>query len=687
MAAEADSGLATLIGVDEDGAVPIVAEGGCDRGCGPGLSVVRVRLRELKPLVAGLGPDDLLIAIAAGARAQQELLPAGIAGAGYDGDLTSASTRTDGVVISTDIAPTVLEHFGVDVPDEVNGSVIESGSERDPAGVADLQARLDHRPSRDTVVLLPLAIWLALTGLAALVLRRRGATAALQAAGAGGCLGAGDPARARGARRRPARLGARDRARRPSAGAARPAPARRPGRPRARLRGQRRRLRARRGRRLAADRALGARPEPGRRGPLLRDRQRARGDPHHPDPDRHRRLARDPPGRARAPARGDLVRRRRRWSRSPPSRRGGSAPTSAPRSCSGVGAATAAVIALGLRPRRAILVVAGGGALALAALFCVDLVLGGAHLSSSVLGAGGARRRARRARPARAADGPHLRPPGLSRAARSPAWRCSSPEPSYRRRGGRLVRRARGRRWRASLGALAGRAGRHARQRLRLGAAGDRDDLPRGQRRASSGRPPTDGTDGLVLSPRLPSPRARSDRHALLLDISGGREPARRSARRRADRPRPRASRACPLGPTRPPQPGCFTAAIPSPRSCPTIWSRSRGPRRSAPTAPVSNLGIFPDGVTAMRRELRAFDPDVVHVHEPPRRSARAGTPAPTPAPRSSAPSTPTRPSRCPTTSPRSPARAASSTSSPARIAVSEAAAWTGRRWFGGATT
>ena len=32
----------------------------------------------------------------------------------------------------------------------------------------------------------------------------------------------------------------------------------------------------------------------------------------------------------------------------------------------------------------------------------------------------------------------------------------------------------------------------------------------------------------------------------------------------------------------------------------------------------VSNIGIFPDGVTKMRRELRAFEPDVVHVHEPP---------------------------------------------------------------------
>jgi hypothetical protein len=54
----------------------------------------------------------------------------------------------------------------------------------------------------------------------------------------------------------------------------------------------------------------------------------------------------------------------------------------------GVGGATAAVLALGLSRGRAILVVAGGGALALAGLLLIDLALGGAHLSRSVLGAG-----------------------------------------------------------------------------------------------------------------------------------------------------------------------------------------------------------------------------------------------------------------------------------------------------------
>jgi phosphatidylinositol alpha-mannosyltransferase len=31
----------------------------------------------------------------------------------------------------------------------------------------------------------------------------------------------------------------------------------------------------------------------------------------------------------------------------------------------------------------------------------------------------------------------------------------------------------------------------------------------------------------------------------------------------------------------------------------------------------VSNISVFPDAITGMRRELRAFGPEVVHVHEP----------------------------------------------------------------------
>ena len=54
----------------------------------------------------------------------------------------------------------------------------------------------------------------------------------------------------------------------------------------------------------------------------------------------------------------------------------------------GVGGATAAVVALGLGWRRGVLVVAGGGLVGLVALLAADAILGGAHLSRSVLGAG-----------------------------------------------------------------------------------------------------------------------------------------------------------------------------------------------------------------------------------------------------------------------------------------------------------
>ena len=43
---------------------------------------------------------------------------------------------------------------------------------------------------------------------------------------------------------------------------------------------------------------------------------------------------------------------------------------------------------MGVERRRAILLVVGGGAAALAALIAVDAILGGAHLSRTVLGAG-----------------------------------------------------------------------------------------------------------------------------------------------------------------------------------------------------------------------------------------------------------------------------------------------------------
>ena len=97
----------------------------------------------------------------------------------------------------------------------------------------------------------------------------------------------------------------------------------------------------------------------------------------------------------------------------------------------------------------------------------------------------------------------------------------------------------------------------------------------------------------------------------------------------------------------------------------------------------VSNLVAFPDGVTTMRRELAAGDYDVVHIHEPVAPAIGWDAMLSTKAPLVGtfhAYSTKPLPNHIATLLG---ARRAFNKLS-ARIAVSEAAAWTGRRWFGG---
>jgi hypothetical protein len=384
--AEADSGLATLAAVDRDGAVRIAAPSACASGCGPGLSVVRALPEQLGEIAAALGPDDLLIAVAAGARADQELLPVGIAGAGFEGNLTSASTRTDGIVTTTDIAPTILDRLGVEVPDEVNGSEISSAERRDPAAVAELQQRLESRPSREPVVLAPLGIWLALCGLAALIWRRPGARLALRLLGLSVAwapllllvaaaldastlasallVGIGSVALAALAARRLAGTAAVALA----CGVTVTAYA----------------VDVVAGSPLTALSTLGPNPGAGVRFFGIGNELEAvlttltlvgTGAGLAARPRTERRtgaiwfaavallaIAAFAPGRFGADVGAAIV--------------------------LGAGGATAAALALGLERRRAIALVLGAGILALAALLCLDLVLGGAHLSRSVLGAG-----------------------------------------------------------------------------------------------------------------------------------------------------------------------------------------------------------------------------------------------------------------------------------------------------------
>src|SRR3954447_14197717 len=97
----------------------------------------------------------------------------------------------------------------------------------------------------------------------------------------------------------------------------------------------------------------------------------------------------------------------------------------------------------------------------------------------------------------------------------------------------------------------------------------------------------------------------------------------------------------------------------------------------------ISNLSAFPEGPIALRRELRAGNYDVIHVHEPlaPLIGWDAMTFRGTPVVGTfHAYSTKAFPNRVATL--LGAGRRFNQLS--ARIAVSDAAAWTGRRWFGG---
>jgi hypothetical protein len=160
-------GHVALLAANEAGEVERTGEAGCLRNCPPGMSVVKVQPGELPRVIAALEGDDMLIAIRDAPPDEDKQLPIGIAGEGFEGTLTSDSTRTDGYVISTDIAPTILERFGVAVPPEIDGEPIRAEETIDVGEITTLDRRLGERPGRGAVIGIPLLAWLLATALAA----------------------------------------------------------------------------------------------------------------------------------------------------------------------------------------------------------------------------------------------------------------------------------------------------------------------------------------------------------------------------------------------------------------------------------------------------------------------------------------------------------------------------------------
>jgi hypothetical protein len=129
-------------------------------------------LAEAAYLAGQVRPRSVVIAIATPIGKSDDPIPIGIAGEGFDGDLTSDTTRTDGYVASTDIAPTILEHFGLAVPPQMSGQPIRTEGSVDPAGIEARGARMaaiSHR--RGPVIGFSLLAWVLAAVLVALLSR------------------------------------------------------------------------------------------------------------------------------------------------------------------------------------------------------------------------------------------------------------------------------------------------------------------------------------------------------------------------------------------------------------------------------------------------------------------------------------------------------------------------------------
>jgi len=125
--------------------------------------------QALSNLLAARRPGDLLFVVETPARERRRLLAIGAAGLGSARNLTSDSTRTDGLVASTDIAATAMDHLGLDLPHEVSGQVMRTSGDRSPAELTELKDRLaEIGPRRWIVVVAGLAGAALIAGIAAL---------------------------------------------------------------------------------------------------------------------------------------------------------------------------------------------------------------------------------------------------------------------------------------------------------------------------------------------------------------------------------------------------------------------------------------------------------------------------------------------------------------------------------------
>ena len=149
----------------------------------PTLEVLNASLGKVSSLVRNLSGDDLLVAVEKPPPAEDRALAIGVAGRGFDGDLTSDSTRLGGYVLSTDLAPTILERFGIPVPSQMSGQAIRAEGSVDVATVESLGDRMAAIPARrGPVIGFALLAWAVILALVAAISRGRLAPAGVRLA-------------------------------------------------------------------------------------------------------------------------------------------------------------------------------------------------------------------------------------------------------------------------------------------------------------------------------------------------------------------------------------------------------------------------------------------------------------------------------------------------------------------------
>lgn len=98
---------------------------------------------QIARALAAADPQRLIVLVQAPPDpARTRLLAIGARGVGGDGGLTSATTRRNGLVVTTDIAPTILGRLGIEPPKDMQGQPIEGASRLSPQQLDEMNARL-----------------------------------------------------------------------------------------------------------------------------------------------------------------------------------------------------------------------------------------------------------------------------------------------------------------------------------------------------------------------------------------------------------------------------------------------------------------------------------------------------------------------------------------------------------------